>query len=126
MDKEPVKKRWFKLPEVNDFISNFRDVLRDTMLAHTLALLIISMYVVLEVRHPDEAVLGITFMIVFGAALLTIGAWLIACMRASYKKMIPNVVFKRFCIVFHIGVFETLLIGSIAYTAHSIVTTLSH
>ncbi|MBC0852581.1 hypothetical protein [Pantoea stewartii] len=126
MDKNPTKRRWALLPEANDFISNFRDILRDSMLAHTLALLIISMYVVLEVRNPENAFVGILFLIVFGAALITIGVWLITCLRASYKKMIPNVVFKRFCIVFHIGVFETLLIGSIAYTAHSIVTTLSH
>ncbi len=59
------------------------------MLAHTLILLIISMYVILEVRHPEDATLGISFMIVFGIALVIIGIWLVSCLRASYKKMIP-------------------------------------
>ncbi len=73
------------------------------MLAHTLILLIISMYVILEVRHPEDATLGISFMIVFGIALVIIGIWLVSCLRASYKND-PRVEFKRLCMVFHLGI----------------------
>ncbi|ARF49651.1 hypothetical protein [Pantoea stewartii] len=126
MEKETPELPSEKSPRINDFSGNFRDILRDSMLAHTLILLIISMYVILEVRHPEDATLGISFMIVFGIALVIIGIWLVSCLRASYKKMIPRVEFKRLCMVFHLGIFETLLVGSIVYTAHSIVGALAH
>ncbi len=95
------------------------------MLAHTLILLIISMYVILEVRHPEDATLGISFMIVFGIALVIIGIWLVSCLRASYKND-PRALSSSDFAWFSFRHFETLLVGSIVYTAHSIVGALAH
>jgi len=126
MNKENQCQNTKESSVISDFSGNFREVLRDTMLAHTAVLLIFSMYAALLIKQPENMLLGVTFAIVFGLALIVIITWLIMCLRGSYKKMIHSVLLKRLCIIFHAGVFETLLIASLIYAVHSIVTSLAH
>jgi len=108
-----------------NFSDNFREVLRDTVLAHSAALIIFSVFFMLMLKNPDSMIKGLSIIFTFVIPLLAIAIWLTTSIFNGYRKMINSSLPRYVLIFFHIFFFEIITGFSVSQAAHVIAASVS-
>lgn len=109
-----------------NFLQNFREILRDTVLAHTASLIIFSVFILLMLKNPDSASKGLSIIFMFVIPLLTIATWLATSVFEGYGNMIRSGLARIISIFFHITFFIIITSFSVTQVGHAIAFSLSH